>query len=116
MRPSYAAERARGMPPRPVVAQGASIPPPIEGWDASTPVQNMPPARAVKLINWFPQLSWVELRKGSATYATTDTIDPVETLAAYQGASSESFFAAAGTNVYDITGGGHATVAKADTG
>lgn len=112
MRPSYAAKRDRKMPPRPVVAQGASIPPPIEGWDASTPLAAMKPTRAVKLINWFPQLSWVELRKGYIIYSTTAGNSPIETIAAYQGASSEKLFAASGSVIYDVTGGGTATSSK----
>lgn len=107
MRATYAAARDRSHAPRPVVAKGASIPPPIEGWDASTPLAAMKPTRAVKLINWFPQLSWVELRKGFDRYANlTDVTDPVETLMPYQGPASSNFFAAAGTSIYDVTGGG----------
>lgn len=106
MRPSYAAKSDRRAPPRPVVAQGASIPPPVEGWDAVSPLAAMKPTRAVKLINWFPQQSWVEVRKGFDNYAALDVDDPVETLAPYQGVDSNSFFAAAGDSIFNITGGG----------
>ncbi len=111
MRPSYAAARDRRYPPRPIVAHGASVPPPIEGWDAMSPVQAMSPKRAIRLENWFPQLSWVELRKGSVRHATLSpaTTDPVETVMAYQGISAEKLFAAAGSNIYDVTAGGAAT-------
>jgi hypothetical protein len=109
MRASYAAKRDRSRPPRPEVAQGASIPPPVEGWDAVSPISAMPPTRAVTLQNWFPQPSWVELRKGFVNYSVTGTDDPVETLMPYQGADSEKFFAAAADTIYDITGGGEAT-------
>lgn len=107
MRPSYAAARDRRMPPRPAPARGASVPPPIEGWDAMSPVQAMSPKRAITLENWFPQLSWVELRRGSKRHASLiGTTDAVETLASYQGASGSALFAAAGTDIYDVTGGG----------
>ncbi len=112
MRPSYAARMDRRAPPRPAVARGASIPPPVEGWDASTPLAAMPPARAVKLINWFPQLSWVELRKGFIRYSTTGVAEPVETVMSYQGASSDTFFCAVADTIYDITGGGAAVVSE----
>lgn len=99
------------MPPRPVVANGASIPPPIEGWDAMSPVQAMSPKRAVKLINWFPQLSWVELRKGALRHATLPVDEPVESVMSYQGPSTTALFAAAADAIYDVTAGGRITVA-----
>ncbi len=110
MRASYAAERDRTMAPRPVVAKGSSVPPPIEGWDAMSPVQAMSPKRAITLENWFPQLSWVELRRGSARHARLlGTTSPVETLMAYQGPGNEQFFAAADTAIYDVTASGDAS-------
>lgn len=87
------------------VAQGASVPAPIEGWDAISPLAAMSPKRAVKLINWFPQPGWIEIRKGHIIYAQT-TDAPVETLATYNGISSISMFAVAGGSIYDVTAGG----------
>lgn len=101
MRASYAARLDRSRAPRPAVAKGASVPPPIEGWDTVSPVQAMSPKRAVRLENWFPQQSWVELRKGSVRYAALPVTDPVESLMSYQGPSSAILFAAAGTAIYD---------------
>lgn len=106
MRASYAAVHDRSRAPRPTVAQGASIPPPIEGWDASSPIQAMSPKRAVRLENWFPQPSWVELRRGHIRHATLPVTAPVETVMAYQGSSSSKLFAAASTAIYDVTLGG----------
>lgn len=40
------------------------VPAPTEGWDASAPLANMRPQRAVQLKNFFPQPGWVEPRKG----------------------------------------------------
>jgi hypothetical protein len=107
MRATYAAARDRSArAPRPQVAIGASIPPPIEGWDAISPVQAMSPKRAIKLENWFPQLSWVELRRGCTRFATLDATDPVESVMSYQGSSDSAFFAASGSSIWDITPGG----------
>ncbi len=106
MRATYAAALDRSRPPRHAVASGASIPPPIEGWDAISPVQAMSPKRAIKLENWFPQLSWVELRRGSSRYATLPNTDPIESVMSYQGASATALFAASGTSIWDITAGG----------
>lgn len=99
---------AKGLPGRyPAVAPatGASVPSPIEGWDAVSPIAAMSPKRAVKLINWFPQPDWVEVRKGFVTHSNTQTGMPVETLAAYQGSVSAKLFAASDDSIFDVTSG-----------
>jgi hypothetical protein len=63
----------------------------------------MPIKRAVRLINWFPQTSWVELRKGFVTHADTGTGEPVESLMAYQGLTSRALFAGSDDSVFDVT-------------
>ena len=102
MRPSYDAQR-KGRVPRPVVARGASIPAPIGGWDAISPLANMPADRAVQLDNWFPQTGWVELRKGYIRHCNTATGEAVETLASYQGGSSNAMFAVSDNQLFDVT-------------
>lgn len=104
MRPSYNAER-QGNVPRPEVAQGASVPSPIEGWDAVSPLANMSPKRAVRMINWFPQQGYVELRRGFDIYSALRTDDPVETVAAYQGSVSNALFACSDDTIFNITDG-----------
>jgi hypothetical protein len=91
------------MPGPAMVADGASIPAPIEGWDAVSPIAAMSPKRAVRLDNWFPQPGWVEIRKGHKAHANTATGNPVETVAAYQGVSSDKMFAAVDDSIYDVT-------------
>lgn len=87
------------------VARGASIPPPIEGWDAISPIAQMSPKRAVRLINWFPQPSWVEPRKGYKVHCNTQTDAPVETVAAYHGLTVDKLFAASDGKIFDVTNG-----------
>ena len=84
-------------------ASGASIPSPIEGWDAVSPIAAMSPKRAVRLINWFPQPDWVEPRKGYTLHTDTLSSFPVETLAAYHGATINKLFAASDDTIYDVT-------------
>lgn len=84
-------------------ANGASVPAPIEGWDAVSPISAMSPKRAVKLINWFPQPDWVEPRKGFTRHSDTFTGEPVETLAAYHGLTSDKLFAWSGGTIFDVT-------------
>jgi hypothetical protein len=92
------------------VANGASVPAPIEGWDAVSPLAAMSPKRAVKLDNWFPQPGWVEVRKGFVRHSTTGVTDPVETIATYNGVSTKTMFAAVTDSIYDVTIAGTATV------
>lgn len=92
------------------VARGASIPPPIEGWDAISPIAQMSPKRAVRLVNWFPQPSWVEPRKGYRIHANTETGLPVETIAAYHGLTQDRLFAASDSKIFDVTNNATATV------
>jgi hypothetical protein len=94
---------------RRVQAHGASVPPPVEGWDAVSPIAAMSPKRAFRLDNWFPQPSWVELRKGFVEHVNTGSDLPVETLAAYQGVASRKLFAASDDTIYDVTSSGAAS-------
>jgi hypothetical protein len=88
------------------VSRGASVPAPVEGWDAVSPIAAMSPKRAVKLLNWFPQPDWVELRKGYIRWARTYTSEPVETLMAYQGTTSQELFGASAGTIFKVTSGG----------
>lgn len=89
-----------------MVARGASIPPPVEGWDAVSPISAMPPTRAVELVNWFPQPSWVELRRGSILHSELGTGEPVETVMSYQGLASDKMFAVSDGTIFDVTASG----------
>lgn len=108
MRNTFLAEgkAQRGRAPAPDTAQGASLTAPIGGWDAYSPISNMPPANAMELINWFPRPGWIELRKGFLNHSTTGTGAAVDSLMPYQGitTSLDRLFAASATNVYDVTG------------
>lgn len=94
---------AQGKFPVRIEAVGKSIPAPVWGWDALNSVANMPPDHAFRLINWFPQPGYCEIRKGHVLHADTGTGFPVETLAAYQGVSSKKLFAWSGTAIFDVT-------------
>lgn len=101
---------ATGKQPASITAKGASIPSPIEGWDAVSPIAAMSPKRAVRLINWFPQPDWVEPRKGYTRHSDTFTGEPVETLAAYHGLTTDKLFAWSGGSIFDVTAASPATV------
>lgn len=88
------------------VATGASVPSPVGGWDAFSPIQNMPPQNAVALVNWFPQPGYVELRRGFLDHVDTETGTPVETLMGFQGANStlNTLIAASGGELFSVNG------------
>ena len=100
--------------PKKVVAQGASIPAPVGGWDAISPLSEMPPTNAVELVNFFPQAGYVELRRGHIAFADTGTADPVETVMGYQGLTPDDdrLFAISAGTIFDVTnmGGGDPVV------
>lgn len=87
----------------PLISKSTSIPAPTWGWDALNPLANMKTDHAVRLVNWFPQTSWVELRKGYIRHADTGTGLPVESLMAYQGLLSARLFAGSSDRVVDVT-------------
>ena len=82
-----------------------SVAAPLGGWNARNALANMDKLDAVKLTNFWPGTSDVLLRKGYSRYATGIT-GQVETLMAYAGPSTTKLFAAAGSNIYDISSGG----------
>lgn len=94
------------------VARGASVPAPVGGWDAISPIANMPPQNAVELVNWFPQPGYVELRRGHVVFADTGTGDPVETLMAYQASDTtqNTILAASAGEIFSVSVGSAVSV------
>jgi hypothetical protein len=91
------------------VAKGKSIPAPVEGWDAVSPLSAMKPTRAIVLDNWFPQPGYVEVRKGYADHVTgMGASTSVESLMAYHGltTASDKMFAVASGSIYDVSSSG----------
>src|SRR5688572_7589840 len=90
------------------VSQVTSPPAPVGGWDAISPLANMPENRAVVLDNWFPTPSDVLVRNGHVLHAHGMGVNPVETLMVYEGLTSAAskLFAATSGNVYDVTSTG----------
>lgn len=101
----------RRVPPR-IDIIPTTVPAPVKGWNAITPLATMKPDYAVQLVNWIPRAGWIEPRRGFTEWATDvgAPTDPVETLMAYYGATSQKLFAAAGSAFYDVTNSGAATI------
>lgn len=96
-------------PQRQAIARVASLPAPVEGWDAISPIADMPPTRALLLDNWFPQPGYIEIRKGDKYHASIGVSAAIETLMAYHGATTNKLFSAASTKIYDGTSVGSAS-------
>jgi hypothetical protein len=94
------------------IADGFSLPPAIGGLNARDALSNMDPKDALILNNWFPQPTYVELRKGHLSFATISNSDPVDTLMQYAGVTENKLFAAASSTIFNVTAGG--SVASAD--
>lgn len=95
------------------VVKETTIPFPIGGWDAASPLAAMPSDRAVQLKNWFPQPGWGEIRRGYRKHAgnIVSSTTAIETLMAWRGPASSKMFAAGGGAIYDVTGSGSGTSA-----
>jgi hypothetical protein len=87
-------------------AKSKTYPAPIGGLNARDSVAAMPPEDAVILNNWWVKPSTCVVRSGSTPWATGFST-PVESLIEYYPpAAVAKLFAAAGTNIYDITSNG----------
>lgn len=95
-------------------SDGASIPAPVGGWDAVSPLANMPPDRAVVLDNWFPQPGYINVRRGHSFHASGMGSGVVDSLLPYNGLTdaSSKLFAVTGGSIYDATSTGAATVSS----
>lgn len=82
------------------------VPAPTDGWDAISPLASMDPKRAPILNNWIPRPGWVELRKGCFPHTLLDLEIPVETLMVRRAGDGEQMFAAAGSQIYDVSNAG----------
>src|SRR5690242_498557 len=89
------------------VTQSIDLPAPTGGWDAVSPIANMPKDRAISLDNWFPTPTDIRVRRGFVSFADSMGTGPVESLMAYNAplTSDEKLFAAANNAIYDITTG-----------
>lgn len=88
------------------VASLVSRPAPVKGWNAKDPLADMKPECAIELENFFPLASSVMLRKGFSEHVTGIT-GQVESIMPYNTpAGTQTLFAAAGTEFYDVTTAG----------
>ncbi len=82
--------------------QVMGVPAPVGGWDAISPISDMPPQYAGIMQNWVPRPGYVELRGGYSIWSEVSS-EPVESLLIWNGPSSVKMFAAAGSSIHDVT-------------
>lgn len=92
-------------------SSGATIPAPVGGWDAISPLAEMPESHAVVLDNWFPRPDSVEVRRGRTPYCIGVSDGPIESLMVYNAGTlgTSKMFAAADAGIYDVSVIGAAT-------
>lgn len=90
---------------RAMVARGYSMPPPIGGLNARDALSNMDPEDALILDNFFPQPTFIEMRRGFTEHASGMT-GPVESIMEWSGTSNSMLFAATENDIYDVTNPG----------
>ncbi len=85
-----------------------SVPASVGGWDTLSPIAAMPPDHALVLDNWIPRPGFLEIRRGTQSWATGLGTSFVETIMPYNAANTtnDKLYAAANNNIYDITSGG----------
>lgn len=105
----YGRQPVQSNPQMKRVSIGKAIPAPVGGWDAQSPIANMPPENAVILDNWIPRAGFVETRRGSAAWSVGIPA-PVETGMVLRGIGDDLIFAAAGDDIYDVSFQGDAPV------
>lgn len=90
------------------ISDGASVPPPVGGWDAVSALADMPADRAVVLDNLFPTTSDVRVRRGYKTHAANMGTSVVDSLMVYNGntTATAKMFAATNGAIYDVSSSG----------
>jgi hypothetical protein len=89
-------------------ARTHTFPPPVRGWIRNENLAASGPVGAYQLDNFFPTTTGIRLRGGSRKHATISS-GAATSLWTYKVGTSEKFFAADATNIFDVT-----TVADVD--
>lgn len=102
----------RQNPSRQQTSSPLPIPAPVGGLNARDEWANMDPRDATVLTNWFPQASYVEIRRGYDRHRT-DMADPVLSILTYNKPNGvDDVFAAAGGTIYEVTSAGTAATVE----
>lgn len=85
-------------------AFSVTIPAPVGGWNARDPLDGMPEADAISLVNWFPGQRRIEMRRGYQTHATGLGTGAVESLFEFNNqAGTRQLIACADGEIWNAT-------------
>ncbi len=84
----------------------ALMPAPTKGWYVGANIADAPAGTAYILDNAFPQLDYIRMRRGSASWATGMTNATVSTIMTYNGPTSSKMFAVVSGSIYDVSSSG----------
>jgi hypothetical protein len=87
------------------VAKGFSVPPPVGGLNARDEFADMDERDAITLDNFFPEPSYVSLRRGYESHATGIS-GAITSLMEWAGPASRKLFAANSSAIYEVTSAG----------
>ena len=91
------------------LAASTTFAPCVTGWNARDPLDSMIETDAISLVNWFPNGSNLQLRKGFTVHSTSLGTGSVRTLAEHvSAAGARKLVACANGKIYDSTTAGAA--------
>ena len=88
-----------------ITGANATVPAPIGGLNTRDSVDLVPPTDAIRLDNFFPARSHVQVRNGYVDHVTS-LPSTVQSLMVYNSGTASTMFAASGTAVYNVTSAG----------
>tara|TARA_Y100000401_G_scaffold104624_1_gene96590 strand:- start:918 stop:2441 length:1524 start_codon:yes stop_codon:yes gene_type:complete len=91
--------------PLAMTGQSNAVPAPIGGLNTRDSVDLLPETDAIRLENFFPARSHVQVRNGYDDHVT-GLPSTVQSLMVYNSGTTSTMFAASGTAVYDVTSAG----------
>lgn len=97
------------------VSRTKTLPAPTKGWYVGANLADAPAQTAFILDNAFPQLDYIRLRRGSASWSTGMGAYPVRSLMTWTNGATHKMFAACNNSIYEVSSAG-AVGAAAVTG
>ena len=95
--------------PRNAKARRVSTPPPVGGWNTRDDPVRMGPTDAYELINFYPEINEVGVRRGYTEHATGVGSGDVDTVIEFFNGTTRRLLAASSTNIYNATSAGAAS-------
>jgi len=95
--------------PRRATSRRVTLPPPIGGWNTRDDPAQMTPVDATHLVNFYPEINQVRVRRGYIEHADTVGAGNVDTVISFDNGATQKLLATSPTNIYDATSAGTAS-------